>query len=61
MKALWKDANLECDVLEKDGESIVLAVPVTGTIEGKKYSWIEREKLDEADEYEITDDTPIIK
>lgn len=59
MKAIWKDAELECDVLKKDGESIVLAVPVTGNIDGKKYSWIHEQELDEADEYEITDTTPI--
>ena len=61
MKAIWKDVEAEFEVIEKDGESITLAVPVTGVIDGKKYQWIEKQELDTADEYEITDNSEIIK
>lgn len=55
MKAIWKDADAEFDVIDKNGDSITLAIPVTGKIDGKEYSWIEKQILDEPDEYIITD------
>lgn len=58
MKAIWKDADAEFEVIEKNGDSITLAIPVTGKINGKEYSWIEKQTLDESDEYTITDFTP---
>ena len=61
MKAIWKAAEGEFEVIKKDGECITLAIPCTIQIDGKTYSYIEEQVLDYEDEYTITDTSEIKK
>lgn len=53
MKAKWLAANGVYDVIRQDGETIVLAIPCTMMLDGKKVSYIEEQQLDFEEEYEI--------
>lgn len=59
MRAIWKDAGGEYEVIKKEGEEITLAIPCTMMLNGRKVSYIEEQQLDFEDEYIITDLTPI--